>query len=130
MSDIRSNGKDQVRVNILKEISNKLTQYYGVEVDALSWFIVLYHGSESTERHTYRDIADLLITLGISHTGRDGTQKYYNNTSIQRLLVDMGWDSYEHTHHTNERAISKRANTSLTALKRAKTIADDIRKKI
>lgn len=67
----------------------------------MTWFVVLYHGTDALERFTYREIEQLLRDIGASHNGRNGESTYYNNTSINRLLVVLGWESFEHTDHTS-----------------------------
>jgi hypothetical protein len=66
----------------------------------LTWFVVLYHGTNALERYTYREIEELLRLLWAFHIGRDDREVYYNNTSIRRLLVQLGWESFHQTEHT------------------------------
>ena len=56
-----------MRKDILRQISEKLTKYYGTPIDALSWFIVLYFQDETKVRYTFRDIEAILKQLNIVH---------------------------------------------------------------
>ncbi len=129
-SEIEQNRNNHVRIGILKQISVKLTQYYNTPVDALSWFIVLYHWAESVERYTYREIAILIRNLNFFHTGVNGSIMFYNNTSIHKLLVDMGWPSYDKTHQTSIWVEQNKVSTSDTAERKAKVITDKVRQSL
>ncbi len=110
------------RKEILREISEKLTAYYGEKVDAISWFLVLYHGNDIFERYTYRDIARLLGEMGITHTGKNGQQNVYHDTSIAKVLAELWWESHKNTTHTEsgrkKKALKKTIenNTKIIAL--------------
>jgi hypothetical protein len=63
IGQIQVTRTNHFQIDILKQISARLTSKYGTHVDALTWFVVLYHGTNALERYTYREIEELLRLL-------------------------------------------------------------------
>jgi hypothetical protein len=127
-TELPDTPRNPSRRNILSQISDKLSKHYCTWVDALSWFIVLYHGNGTFHRQAYREIESLLWQMNCSHTGKDGSKKIYNNTSIWNLLRECGWESAEHTNHSSQWKESKALKKWQEMARKVQEIVDAIKK--